>query len=237
MDIRISQLTFAYPNRRFRLHIPELEINRGAHVAFVGPSGSGKTTLLRLLAGIYLPETGRLTLDSMELSELNDAARRAFRITRIGFVFQDFQLIDYLDVAENIRLPYRIHRAMKWTDHTARHFNDLVDATGMADKLKRPIVELSHGERQRVAICRALLTEPGLVLADEPTGNLDPASKHRILDLLFDQTRRRGATLVMVTHDRDLLEGFDQVIDFQRFAEACEPSTARAGGRVVESAQ
>ncbi len=217
MNIRISQLVFEYPRRTFRLRIPELEIESGGRAAFVGPSGSGKTTLLRLLAGIRLPRSGRLTLGSVDVPALNDAARRAFRVTRIGFVFQDFQLIDYLDVEENIRLPFRINPALKWSREVAARADQLTEATGIGGLLKRGIDQLSQGEKQRVALCRALVTEPELVLADEPTGNLDPAGKTRILEILVDETRKRNATLVMVTHDRELLAGFPQVVDFQSF--------------------
>jgi putative ABC transport system ATP-binding protein len=217
MNIEISELSFAYSNRTFRLDIPQLRIKSGTAVAFVGPSGSGKTTLLRLLAGIYRPDAGRILLDAVEISGLRDAERRRFRITGVGFVFQDFQLIDYLNVEENIRLPFRIHRAVEWSQEAAARLEELMQATGVADKRKRRINELSHGEKQRVAICRSLLTGPRLVLADEPTGNLDPVSKRRILDILFQETRKQGASLIMVTHDQQLLGDFDEVIDFQEF--------------------
>lgn len=220
MNIQVSDLAFEYRNRGFSLHIPDLRIESGSRVALVGPSGSGKTTLLRLLAGIHRPDSGELTLGEKALSRLGDAERRAFRITSIGFVFQDFQLIEYLNVEENIRLPFRIHPSMNWTNQTAGRLHELIDATGIAGKRKSSIAELSHGEKQRIAICRALITEPRLVLADEPTGNLDPANKHRILKILFDETQRQHATLVMVTHDRELLDGFDQVVDFQAFQSA-----------------
>ncbi len=217
MNIRISQLAFEYPHRTFRLSIAGMEIPSGTRAAFVGPSGSGKTTLLRLLAGIHLPESGRISLGSTEIPDLGDTARRAFRIRRIGFVFQDFQLIDYLNVQENIRLPFRIHGGLTWTREVAEHAARLMAAAGILDRRKAAVDELSHGEKQRVAICRALVTRPQLVLADEPTGNLDPANKRRILQLLFDETRNADATLVMVTHDRELLDGFNEVIDFQTF--------------------
>lgn len=220
MNIRISQLEFAYPNRAFHIRIPELAIKSGDRVAFVGPSGSGKTTLLRLIAGIHLPQAGRMALDSLDPLSLGDAARREFRITRIGFVFQDFQLIEYLDVEQNIRLPFRIHPALTWSGETARRMDRLTADTGIADKRGRAIHQLSQGEKQRVALCRALITQPKLVLADEPTGNLDSANKKRILGILFEETRKCGATLVMVTHDRELLDGFDEVVDFQDFTSA-----------------
>lgn len=217
MDIRISQLAFEYPNRTFRLRIADLRIESGSAVAFVGPSGSGKSTLLRLIAGIHVPRAGSLSLDGEMLSTLQDAARRRFRLTRIGFVFQDFQLLEYLDVKENIRIPYRLQPEGAWNASKERHMAGLVASTGIADLMGVPVGKLSQGERQRVAICRALLTEPRLVLADEPTGNLDPDNKRRILDLLFAETRRRGATLVVVTHDRELLADFPRVVDFQTF--------------------
>jgi putative ABC transport system ATP-binding protein len=217
MQIRVSSLTFEYPNRAFRLHVPSLRVESGASAALIGPSGSGKSTFLRLLGGIHPIPAGALHLDTVDLSSLNEAARRAFRIGRIGFVFQDFQLVEYLDVEGNIRLPFRIHPALTWSPEAAGRLQSLAHATGIADKLRRPVAQLSQGEKQRVAICRALLTEPSLVLADEPTGNLDPLNKRRILEILFDETRKRGATLVMVTHDQDLVGDFQQVIDFQQF--------------------
>ncbi len=222
MRISVSRLEFTYPNRTFRLAIPRLDIERGSATAFIGASGSGKTTLLRLISGIYTPDSGEITLDDIEMTSLDDPARRRFRISSIGFVFQDFQLIEYLDVEENIRIPYRIHPAMQWDDTASDHLDILLDSVRISDKRNRTVDTLSHGEKQRVAICRSLIASPGLVLADEPTGNLDADNKHNILNILFEETRKRGATLVMVTHDRELLDGFDQVIDFQSFHRAGE---------------
>jgi putative ABC transport system ATP-binding protein len=113
MRLHISQLTFEYPRQTFTLSIPDLTVESGESLAFIGPSGCGKTTLLRLIAGIHVPQSGQLTLNSISPAQMTDAARREFRITRIGFVFQDFQLIDYLNVEENIRLPFRIHPALQ----------------------------------------------------------------------------------------------------------------------------
>ena len=217
MQIQVSSLTFEYPKRLFRLHIPSLRVESGSSAALIGPSGVGKTTFLRLLGGLHPVDPGALRLDSVDLSRLNDAARRRFRISRIGFVFQDFQLVEYLNVEENIRLPFRIHSALTWNREAARRLRDLARDTGIGDKLTRPIGQLSQGEKQRVAICRALLTEPRLVLADEPTGNLDPVNKRRILQILFQETRKRGATLLMVTHEQDLVGDFQQLIDFEQF--------------------
>ncbi len=218
MNILVSNISFEYPGTSsFALRIPELKIDTGTSVACIGSSGSGKTTLLRLLAGIYCVDSGLLKINGSELAQRSDAARRRLRIGQIGFVFQDFRLIDYLNVEENIRLPYRIHPAMRWTGQDASRLMAMMDSMDIADKRRRSIETLSQGEKQRVAICRALITNPKLLLADEPTGNLDPDNKRRILDILFQETRKSGATLVMVTHDRDLLDEFDQVIDFNTF--------------------
>jgi len=217
LDVSISELRFAYPDGDFRLDIPALRLPGGSRTALTGPSGAGKTTLLRLLAGILLPDAGTLTWDGVSPVELGEAGRRAFRVTRIGFIFQDFELLDYLDAAENIRLPYRINPAARWTPETAARRESLIRATGLTVVRHRPVRTLSQGERQRVALCRALLPSPGLVLADEPTGNLDPDAKRQALDLLLDEGAEAGATLVMATHDRGLLDGFDTVIDFRDF--------------------
>jgi len=212
--IDIRNLDFVYPGNGFRLRIPALTVEAGRRVAVIGPSGSGKTNLV---AGIAVPASGELHVDDLPLSSMNDAQRRRFRITRIGMVFQDFELIDYLSVLDNILHPYRINRALTLTPAVRDRARQLAADTGLADKLRRHPHQLSQGERQRAAVCRALLPGPRLLLADEPTGNLDPAGKGRILTLLSDYARKHRATLVTVTHDHSLLEHFDEVIDFQDF--------------------
>ena len=143
----------------------------------IGPSGSGKTTLLNLVSGILTPEQGSVRCGDSEVSALGDAARRDFRITRIGFVFQDFELLDYLNVLDNVLHPYRITNALKLTREVRERAGDLLQQMGLGNKLMRGVERLSQGEKQRVAICRALLPSPQLVLADEATGNLDPRNK------------------------------------------------------------
>jgi len=217
MKATIKDAEFGYGEGGFRLRIPELEIASGEKVAFVGASGSGKTTLLRLLAGVNAPEKGTIDADGLRLGGLSDAERRSFRIRKVGFVFQDFELIDYLNVRENILLPYRINPALTLDSKVRDELSGLAESLGLTDKLKRRIDQLSQGEKQRVAICRALLPRPEMILADEPTGNLDPDNKRRIIDILFGQSMRTKATLVVVTHDHSLLDGFDRVIDFEQF--------------------
>jgi ABC-type lipoprotein export system ATPase subunit len=214
--IRIERLDFAYPQGPFRLVIDELEIEAGRAVAFIGPSGSGKTTLLHLAAGIITPEKGRIFLGGHEVSALSDGARRDFRIRHVGLVFQEFELLEYLDVNDNILLPYRINRSLTLNGEVRRRARELADDVGIGDKLDRDVRRLSQGERQRVALCRALLADPQLVLADEPTGNLDPENRELVLDILFRYAR--NATLVTVTHDHTVLDRFDRVIDFRELA-------------------
>ena len=215
--IQIESLGFSYREGNFRLSIPELVIAKGERAAVIGPSGSGKTTLLNLVAGIALPDCGSISVTDTEIHSLSDSQRRAFRISRIGFVFQDFELLDYLNVIDNILHPYRISDALELNPAVRARAAELAHGMGIGDKLQRRCSALSQGEKQRAAICRALLPQPELLLADEPTGNLDPVSKERILDLLFDHAGSSGATLLVVTHDHELLPRFDRVIDFHRF--------------------
>jgi putative ABC transport system ATP-binding protein len=217
--IQLADLHFRYREGDFALRIPTLDIKRGERVAVVGPSGSGKTTLLHLIAGIAAPLAGRVETCGVRLDPLDDAARRAFRIQRIGLVFQEFELLEYLSVRDNILLPYRMTPALALDSLVRERADSLAERVGMADKLGRPAGRLSHGEKQRVALCRALVTEPELLLADEPTGNLDPANKDRVLDILIDYATERDATLVTVTHDHELLGHFGRVLDFKVWQE------------------
>jgi ABC-type lipoprotein export system ATPase subunit len=216
--IAISNLEFHFPHSDFRLAVGSLQVAQGKRVAIIGPSGSGKTTLLHLLSGILSPARGTIRVQDRELSALGDPARRAFRITQIGLIFQSFELISYLDVYENILLPYRLNCALRFGPEVARRAEQLARETGIAHRLRYFPHRLSQGEKQRVAICRAMLPEPPLLLADEPTGNLDPSAKQRVVDLLFQQTERTGATLLMVTHDTELAARFPRVINCRDFA-------------------
>jgi len=215
--IRVDSLEFYYREGEFCLSVPELTVEKTEKVAVIGSSGSGKTTLLNLIAGIVTPIKGTVSVDDLKVSELTDAGRRDFRITSLGFVFQDFELLDYLNVMDNILHPYRITGALTLDKAVRERAGILAQEMGIGDKLKRPANDLSQGEKQRAAICRALLPQPKLLLADEATGNLDPDNKTRILDLLFQSVADHDATLLAVTHDYDLLKRFDRVIDFKNF--------------------
>ena len=215
--INIQSLTFSYARGDFHLSIPEFALAKGEKVAVIGPSGTGKTTLLNLIAGIIVPKKGSIRIGDVQVETMPDASRRDLRITSIGFVFQDFELLDYLNVLDNILHPYRITNALHLDKEVRERAVALAKDMGIGDKLKRKANDLSQGEKQRAAICRALLPQPKLILADEATGNLDPVNKTHILDLLFRSVKEHDATLLAVTHDHELLEHFDRVIDFQDF--------------------
>lgn len=217
--IRISDLVFCYPHSGFLLRVPELRIAVGEHVALVGPSGSGKSTLLALIAGILRPVQGTIRLGDDELTSLPDSALRRVRVTRIGLVFQAFELVDYLSVLENVLLPCLISGALPLNRDMHARAGRLLDSVGLGGRARRRVTELSHGEKQRVALARALLNQPAYLLADEPTGNLDAANKFLVVDLLTGQASRRGATLLMVTHDGELLDRFERVIDLREFSD------------------
>ena len=223
--IAMSDVRFFYDSSdstgadHFSLYLPRLEISPGERVAIIGPSGCGKTTLLGLLTGILVPRSGRVVVSGTEISGLADAERRRFRIKRMGLVFQSLALVEYLDVLDNILHAYRITNALRLDETVRSRARSLASDLGLADKLHRPVGALSQGERQRVAIGRALLSKPEVLLADEATGNLDPANKGRILDLLFAQLERDRSTLVAVTHDHELLARFDRVLDFRELCE------------------
>jgi len=215
--IEISNIHFQYPKSDFKLQMDRLKIDRGSKTAIIGPSGFGKTTLLNLLAGILVPDEGQIQVDGVIVNDLSEKERRNFRIQKIGLVFQDFRLIPYLNVLDNILLPYRINNKLKINRETATSVKNLANEFDISDKLKKYPAKLSHGERQRVAICRALINTPPIIMADEPTGNLDPENKRKIMNILFEYVRKFGSTLITVTHDHEMLKGFINTIDFGHF--------------------
>jgi putative ABC transport system ATP-binding protein len=214
--IHLSGIDFRYPDGDFHLALDELSLNRGTAAALIGPSGCGKSTLLNLVAGILTPGAGSVQVHDTKVHQLDDSRRRLFRLRQIGFVFQDFALIDYLTVRDNILHPWRINAAVPLTPEVKERAEYLARQLDIFGKLNRFPGQLSQGEQQRAAICRALAPKPPILIADEPTGNLDPSNKRSILDILLEYTRTENATLVLATHDHDLLPAFDQVIDFSK---------------------
>ncbi len=216
--LHVSDLRFAYSAEGFRVHVPQLELAAGKALALAGPSGAGKSTLLRLLTGLLTPTAGRISLGSAQMDTMTHEARRAFRLQHIGLVFQDFALLDYLTVTENILLP---HQFRGTADAAVRSkMLDLTQRLHIDRYLEKRVSHLSQGERQRVAVARALVHEPQFVFADEPTASLDPARGRIVVDMLLEDTRRRGACLVMVTHDPNLLPLFDQTVRMEDLATA-----------------
>lgn len=182
------------------LHPLDLIINRGRVAAITGPSGSGKSTLLGLIAGLDAPSTGRIALDGDDITALDEDALARLRGVRVGIVFQFFHLLPSLTAFENVLVPMEIAGAADAT----RRARALLAEVGLTDRLHHYPSQLSGGEQQRVAIARALANNPPILLADEPTGNLDSATGHQIIELLLSINRERGTTLVLVTHDPDL---------------------------------
>lgn len=215
--IALNDIAFYYPGKEFSLEIPQLTIVEGTTTAIIGPSGTGKTTLLNLMAGYFTPQEGKILIDDTTISSLYEKERSAFRINTIGLVFQEFELMEYLNVLDNILLPYRLSSSLKLDKKVVERAKELAKKVHIDDKLNRNVNKLSQGERQRVAICRALLPEPPVLLCDEPTGNLDPENKLIVLKFLMKEVKERGTTLVVVTHDHQLLPYFENVIDFSDF--------------------
>jgi putative ABC transport system ATP-binding protein len=191
----------------------DADIGAGERVAVMGRSGSGKSTLLNLVSGIDRPDSGAVYIDGVEVSALREPARTLFRRAHIGFVYQFFNLIPTLDVAENVRLVLELN-GVRGQAARGRALAALRDV-GLQGRAASTVDALSGGEQQRVAIARALVHAPKLLLADEPTGNLDEATAREILPALLDLTRARGTTLVLVTHDEALAAAADRVLELR----------------------
>lgn len=215
--LEIEALDHAYridaSGQGFRLELARFELAWGRSVACVGPSGCGKTTLAMVLSGILEPTRGLVTFEGANLYALHDAARRALRLRRFGLVFQELELVPWLDALENILLPFDVTPGAKPDANARQRAVRLAERTGIQDVLARKPERLSQGERQRVAICRALVTEPDVLVLDEPTGNLDMERGHAVVDLLCDEVRARGIALFCITHDPAVCERFDDVLD------------------------
>jgi putative ABC transport system ATP-binding protein len=186
----------------------DLLVPQGQFVAIMGASGSGKSTLLGLLAGLDSPSEGEVLLDGKEISKLAEDDLAQLRGKKIGFVFQSYQLIPTLTALENVLLPYELNA----TGDGRKRAMDLLDAVGLGDRMGHYPVQLSGGEQQRVALARAFVMEPPIVMADEPTGNLDSTNGQHVLDLLLGRQRESGTTLVLVTHDAQIADRADRKI-------------------------
>ncbi len=218
------------------LHPLDLTVPAGQLLSVVGPSGSGKSTLLGLIAGLDMPSTGEIVIDGTTITSLDEDRLARFRGERIGFVFQFFHLLPSLSALENVVVPLEIAGAADaWAKGRA-----LLEEVGLTDRGHHYPSQLSGGEQQRVAIARALANDPPILLADEPTGNLDSTNGRHVIDLLIEVNRSRGTTIVLVTHDRDLaarsdvtlamLDGRTTVRDFEPDATRAPAAAGAAGG-------
>jgi putative ABC transport system ATP-binding protein len=186
----------------------DLSVPQGQFLAIMGASGSGKSTLLGLLAGLDAPTEGAVLVDGTDISQLPEDKLAQVRGKKIGFVFQSYQLIPTLTALENVLLPYELNA----NGDGKRRATALLETVGLADRLHHYPVQLSGGEQQRVALARAFVVEPPIVLADEPTGNLDSSNGRHVLDLLTERQREANTTLVLVTHDRQIADRADRRI-------------------------
>ena len=209
MTLYIESLSKRYGDKLVFSDV-SLQVQAGEFVAIMGDSGVGKSTLLNCMAGLDTWDSGRVLLQGQDLGQLSDTALAAVRRQHIGFVFQAFHVLPHLDVAQNVGLPLLLLGAPD-----AQRVQAMLEAVGLGDMGKRLPQTLSGGQLQRVAIARALVHRPALLLADEPTGNLDPDTAAMVMDALIAQTRQHGAALVLVTHSQAATQGVNRVIRLQ----------------------
>lgn len=218
--IDIQNLIFQWPGRQgFRLSIPRFQVERGERVFLQGASGSGKSTLLSLLGGVLVPQQGQLQVLDTDLTVLSSSRRDRFRVDHVGLLFQQFNLVPYLSVRENVLLPCRFsqrrrERALEAADTLEQSADRLLGQLGLDLALARqPVTALSVGQQQRVAAARALMGHPELIIADEPTSALDADRQAEFLDVLLGRCNDEGVTLIFVSHDQRLAQHFNRSVN------------------------
>ena len=218
LEVRQLQKSYSSGSRNLTvLHDISFDVEQGESFSIVGPSGSGKTTLLGLCAGLDEADSGSIALCGTRLDSLTEDERASLRNQQVGFVFQNFQLLPTLTALENVAVPLEL-RGVKSATKQAR---ELLEKVGLQGRMEHYPSQLSGGEQQRVAVARAFSNKPAILFADEPTGNLDAATGEKIVNLLFELNQEAGTTLVIVTHDLELAERTDRILQLK-------------GGRVVE---
>lgn len=213
--LQIENLGFSYPRGPEVLRIPSFQILKGEKVFLHGPSGSGKTSLLGLVSGVLTPTQGSISLLGQNISTLSASKRDRFRADHLGIIFQQFNLVPYLNVVENVVLATEVSAVKKKRlegKSDAAEAHRLLDALGLAHSKKKSVLELSVGQQQRVAVARALIGRPELIIADEPTSALDAELRTDFLKLLFNQVKEANCSLIFVSHDRSLSSDFDRSV-------------------------
>ena len=216
----ITNFFFQYQQARngFSLSLSNWQLNTGESVVFYGASGCGKSTLLKCISGQILPQKGNIVVCGKDVTQLNDEQRRFHRLSNVGIVFQDYPLIPYLNAIQNVLLPFRIHPSLRLQEQNIEYATHLLNSLGLSSKETRLPQELSQGERQRVAICRALVVQPKVLLADEPTAGLDPKRSQDIIDVIFSLQQQYNLSVVVVTHDENVKSRFEQKLDIANLA-------------------
>ena len=211
--LTIKELKFAYSDNTFSICLPDIKINQGDSVAVYGPSGTGKSTFLNLLAGSILADSGSITFNDQNYSKLSKSALKSLRLNEFGIVFQQPELVDWMSVKDNILLPRKLSK--KSIDN--KHFSTLTEKVEISQLLSKDAGRLSVGEKMRTSIVRALLGRPNLILADEPTASLDPKLRQQMINLLLEESKESGSTLIIVSHDESVTSKMDKKLSSENW--------------------
>lgn len=227
--LQVKDLRYRWPEQNDdTLHLPALSLQTGEHLFLQGASGSGKTTLLNLLAGIYTPQAGQINWLGQDITQLSASKRDRFRADHLGIIFQQFNLLPYLSVAQNMVLPLNFSKTRRQKEPLPDlRIDELMDSLNLPSDLKHQNAnQLSIGQQQRVAVARALMGKPDIIIADEPTSALDANNRDRFIDQLFRSANQFQTTILFVSHDASLADHFDRHLDLQQLNQAT--STAEA---------
>lgn len=220
--IRLENIAMKYNdngNEIVALKLKKLELEEGKQIAFIGASGSGKTTLFNIISGMIVPTTGEAFINDIDITKLSETERDLFRANHIGYIFQDFNLFNEFTVLQNILFPLSFSKTYSKKEMIDIS-KDALKSVGIEEKINQKVKTLSGGEKQRVAIARSIANAPDIILADEPTGNLDYKNGAKIMEILTKVAKEKKATLIVITHNNSQLEMFDKVCDIEKMNEA-----------------